>query len=170
MRQIIGDCFKEKSAHVCVVDTREEARNRQAFFDQLPNLYPQMTERALCKNIAGLVGNNLNFIFIIEGTNLIASATLAFIRTATTYKGLVEDVVVSETYRRAHLGKELIGEAIRLGRERGCHYLQLTSRPERAGTSSFYAKAGFTVVARAQEGHPDGTNLYRCHLPSRQRR
>ena len=169
MRQIIGDCFKEKSAHVCVVDTREEARNRQAFFDQLPNLYPQMTERALCKNIAGLVGNNLNFIFIVEGTNLIASATLAFVKTATTCKGLVEDVVVSQMHRRSNLGNELIQEAIRLGRERDCQYLQLTSKPGRAGTSSFYTKVGFELIALAREGNPEGTNLYRYYF-RRQRR
>lgn len=161
MRQIIRDCFAEKTAYVCVVDTREEARNRQAFFDQLINLYSQMTERSLCRNMASLVGNNLNFIFIIEGTNLIASATLAFVKTATTYKGLVEDVVVNGLYRRYHLGEELIEEAIRLGRERGCQYLQLTSRPGREGTQSFYAKAGFEVVAFAKEGAKDGTNLYR---------
>lgn len=164
MREITGEHFGGNTAFVRIIDTQEKARDQQCFFVQLINLYQQLTDRTLGRNIAGLVSNDLNFIFIIQGTNLIASATLALVRTATRYKGLIEDVVVSHEYRKAGLGKVLIEEAVAIGRARGCQFMQLTSRPERPGANMFYPKLGFELVATARGEHPEGTNLYRCFL------
>mgnify|MGYP001617535083 CR=1 FL=1 len=163
MREITGDHLGGSAAHVRIIDTREKAQHQQCFFAQLINLYQQLTERAPSRNIASLVSNDLHFIFIIQGTNLLASATLVLARTAIRCQGLIEEVVVDQAYRKAGLGKILIEEALRLGRARGCQYMQLTSKPERPGANMFYPKLGFELLAAAQD-HPQGTNLYRCYL------
>lgn len=163
-REITELIGSQEATFLHVIDSRDEARERENFLYQLRNLYTQLTDRVPTPNIARFVGNNLNFILITEGTNLVATATVVFVETAVLIKACVEDVVVHHNYRKLHLGKVLLDEAIQLARLRRCKYLQLTSKPARPGTSCFYTKAGFELVAIAREGHPEGTNLYRLYL------
>lgn len=163
MRQINNPCFQSGSAQVRVIETREQAVAQESLFCQLTSLYQHLTDRKplMGRDLIRLVGTNLNFILITEATNLVASATLVVVKTATRTKGHVEDVVVDQRYRNKGLGKEIVGEVIRLGQLRGCHCLQLTSKPGRRGTRCFYPQLGFELIANAREGHPEGTNLYR---------
>lgn len=164
VRQIECPCLASGRADVRIITTKEEARDNETFFYQLTSFYRQLTDRIPKKDIICLVGARTHFVFLTEGTNLIGSATLALIETAITRRGIVEDVVVDQRYRGAHLGQTLLQEVIKLARLKGCKCLQLTSKPERAGTSSFYPKLGFEAVAFARTDHPEGTNLYRMDL------
>lgn len=149
------------AAQIRTIETREEAVRNEAFFSQLYNLYRELTDRTPARNISQLVNSNLNFIFITEATNLIGSATLAVTRTAIRCRGHVEDVVVARGHQDSGFGKILVQGAINLARKHGCHCLQLTSKPDRCGTSCFYPKLGFELIATALPGHREGTHLYR---------
>jgi phosphinothricin acetyltransferase len=161
IREITGACFESGKAQIRIIETREDAHRNETFFFQLTNLYRQLTDRTPARNMMQLVGPHLHFAFITDGTNLVASATLVVVRTAIRCKGFVEDVVVDQKYRNGGLGKILVDEIITLGRLRGCQCLQLTSKPERAGTGCFYPKLGFEQLAIARTDHPDGTSFYR---------
>ncbi len=163
-REITGLIAGEDATFLHVIATREDARAYECFFAQLISLYQQLTERPTTRNLAQLVGNNLHFIFVTQGTNLIASATLVLVKTATVSKGYIEDVVVNTIYRKLHIGEIMLEEAVKLGKARGCRYLQLTSKPKRPGTGCFYAKVGFELIALAKDGHPEATHLYRYYL------
>lgn len=152
------------SLYVRVVDTPDKALDCRCYIDQLVNLYRQLTDRTPAKNMALLVNKNFAFIFVTEGSNLVATLTLVIVRTGTTCKGLIEDVVVDQAHRKIHLGEALVEEALQLARNCGCQYVQLTSKPERAGTSAFYAKAGFEQIALANRDHPEGTRFYRYYF------
>ncbi len=164
MRRIEGQDFGHEAAFLRIVDTREKAREQESFFHQLINLYQQLTDRVPAKNLPQLVGNNFHFIFVTQGTNLLATASVALIRASTVCFGHVIDLVVDDRYRKMKLGDTILDEAIRLGRERGCEYLELTSKPRKPGTSSFCPKSGFELMAIARDDHPQATHLYRCYL------
>lgn len=164
MREIRGPCFSGGVAKVRVITTREEANDNIKYFEQLIKLYKQLTDRWPSKDIQHLVGPNVHFIFITDGCNLIGSATFALVKTAIRCKGLVEDLVVDQQYRKTELGKALVQEMITLARKRGCRRLELTSKPDRAGTAALYLKQGFELIAEAVPGNPEATNLYRMEL------
>lgn len=57
----------------------------------------------------------------------------------------IEDVRVGGSERGKGVGTWLIGEALRLARERGCRLAQLTSDKRRAEAHRFYGRLGFTA-------------------------
>lgn len=164
MKEIRGPNFSGGIAKVRFITTREEANDNIKYFEQLITLYKQLTDRWAAGNSHQLVGSNLHFIFITDGCNLVGTATLAMVKTAMRCKGLIEDVVVDQQYRKADLGKALIQNMIALAKEKGCKRLELTSKPERAGTACLYLKQGFELIAEAVPGNPEATNLYRMEL------
>jgi ribosomal protein S18 acetylase RimI-like enzyme len=165
-RQLTGAGFGGDATYIHIIESRDQARDCQCFFDQLRSLYYQLTEEHLAeKNFVELVSSGSNiFILITQGTNLLATATFVFVRTPTKRRGFIEDVVVNNQYRNRGLGRILVEEAVALGRVRSCHYVQLTSKPSRPGTAVFYPKLGFEIVAQAHGNN--GTNLYRRHFRS----
>lgn len=164
-RSISGKGFTESAGYgIHVIDSRQRAHECEEFFRQLPNLYRQLTENMLSGCLKELVNAYTNFIFITQSTNLVASVTLVTVRTPTSFKGLIEEVVIDKRHRRLGLGTILLVEAIRLGAEKGCRSFMLTSKSDREGTSAFYAMAGFEIAARANRNHPQATNLYRMDV------
>ena len=57
--------------------------------------------------------------------------------------GLLEDVHVEESERGKGFGTELVQEAIRAARERGCYKLIATSRTSRPRVHALYERLGF---------------------------
>jgi GNAT superfamily N-acetyltransferase len=164
-RRISGKGFTESAGYCMhVIDSRQKAFECEEFFRQLPNLYRQLTDNMLSGHLIELVNTYTNFVFITQSTNLVASATLVTVRTPTSCKGLIEEVVIDERHRRCGLGTALLEAAIRLGQEKGCRSFMLTSKSDREGTSAFYAMAGFEIAARANRDHPQATNLYRADV------
>jgi ribosomal protein S18 acetylase RimI-like enzyme len=169
-REITGVGSAGDATFIHVVESIEQTRVCKLFFEQMINLYQQLTEGHLAeRNFVELVGSGNNrFILITQGTNLLATATFIFVKHATKKSGFIEDVVVDAQYRKYGLGKVLIETALELGRVSLCHYAQLTSRPERNGTVPFYLQLGFELIAQAHG--KNGTNLYRYHYPSPKRK
>ena len=57
--------------------------------------------------------------------------------------GLLESMVVDETYRRKAVGAALLREVQRLAREAGCYKLALSSNLARRGAHRFYSRLGW---------------------------
>lgn len=60
---------------------------------------------------------------------------------------VVENLVVAASYRRRGLGRRLVEEVLRRGRERNCRYAMLVSGRAREAAHGLYAALGFTAEA-----------------------
>ncbi|TCC09354.1 GNAT family N-acetyltransferase [Kosakonia quasisacchari] len=70
-------------------------------------------------------------------------------------KCIIEDVIVSQEFRRKGIAAELIHAAIAYAKNNGARYVDLTSRPERLAANELYQKMGFMQRT---------TNVYRFTL------
>ena len=71
---------------------------------------------------------------------VIGVATLHIIKKLTRILGLIEDVAVNENYRGLGIGKKLVKELIKIGNEKNCDKIVLSSSEK---NSKFYEKIGF---------------------------
>ena len=60
---------------------------------------------------------------------------------------VVENVVVTERWRGAGVGRRLMGRAFQLAREADCYKVQLLSRKQRVQAHAFYRGLGMEAVA-----------------------
>jgi ribosomal-protein-alanine N-acetyltransferase len=79
-------------------------------------------------------------IVISEENIIIGVATLHIIKKLTRILGLIEDVAVNENYRGVGIGKKLVKELIKIGNEKNCDKIVLSSSEK---NSKFYEKIGF---------------------------
>ena len=71
---------------------------------------------------------------------VIGVATLHIIKKLTRILGLIEDVAVNKNYRGLGIGKKLVKELIKIGNEKNCDKIVLSSSEK---NSKFYEKIGF---------------------------
>jgi ribosomal protein S18 acetylase RimI-like enzyme len=79
-------------------------------------------------------------IVISEEKIIIGVATLHIIKKLTRILGLIEDVAVNKNYRGLGIGKKLVKELIKIGNEKNCDKIVLSSSEK---NSKFYEKIGF---------------------------
>jgi len=79
-------------------------------------------------------------IVISEENIITAVATLHIIKKLTRILGLIEDVAVNKNYRGLGIGKKLVKELIKIGNEKNCDKIVLSSSEK---NSKFYEKIGF---------------------------
>ena len=79
-------------------------------------------------------------IVMSEKNIVIGVATLHIIKKLTRILGLIEDVAVNENYRGQGAGKKLLKELIKIGNEKNCDKIVLSSSEK---NSKFYEKIGF---------------------------
>ena len=79
-------------------------------------------------------------IVIAEENIIIGVATLHIIKKLTRILGLIEDVAVNKNYRGQGTGKKLLKELIKIGNEKNCDKIVLSSSEK---NSKFYEKIGF---------------------------
>ena len=79
-------------------------------------------------------------IVVSEENILIGVATLHIIKKLTRILGLIEDVAVNKNYRGLGIGKKLVKELIKIGNEKNCDKIVLSSSEK---NSKFYEKIGF---------------------------
>jgi N-acetylglutamate synthase-like GNAT family acetyltransferase len=79
-------------------------------------------------------------IVMSEENIVIGVATLHIIKKLTRILGLIEDVAVSKNYRGLGIGKKLVKELIKIGNEKNCDKIVLSSSEK---NSKFYEKIGF---------------------------
>lgn len=79
-------------------------------------------------------------IVMSEENIVIGVATLHIIKKLTRILGLIEDVAVDKNYRGQGIGKKLVKELIKIGNEKNCDKIVLSSSEK---NSKFYEKIGF---------------------------
>lgn len=79
-------------------------------------------------------------IVISEEKIIVGVATLHIIKKLTRILGLIEDVAVNKNYRGLGIGKKLVKELIKIGNEKNCDKIVLSSSEK---NSKFYEKIGF---------------------------
>lgn len=79
-------------------------------------------------------------IVMSEENIVIGVATLHIIKKLTRILGLIEDVAVNKNYRGQGIGKKLVKELIKIGNEKNCDKIVLSSSEK---NSKFYEKIGF---------------------------
>jgi GNAT superfamily N-acetyltransferase len=90
--------------------------------------------------------NNELLLAVAEQSVIVRMLQLTFIPYLThtgTTRALIEGVRVKSGVRNKGVGQQLINEAIRRARKRGCGMLQLTSDKTRPDAIRFYEKLGF---------------------------
>jgi len=79
-------------------------------------------------------------IVMSEENIVIGVATLHIIKKLTRILGLIEDVAVNKNYRGLGIGKKLVKELLKIGNEKNCDKIVLSSSEK---NSKFYEKIGF---------------------------
>lgn len=87
-----------------------------------------------------------NHLFIAtDGGSIVGIATLITFQKLTGLVGDVEDVVVSNVYRGAGIGKKLMNILIETARAKNLQSLQLTSNSRRVAAHGLYHSLGFVI-------------------------
>lgn len=111
-------------------------------FDQVIEIWTNSFSKNFDKPINPNYLSDPNSITIVmsEENIVIGVATLHIIKKLTRILGLIEDVAVSENYRGQGIGKKLVKELIKIGNEKNCDKIVLSSSEK---NSKFYEKIGF---------------------------
>ena len=85
-----------------------------------------------------------HFFALVDGARIVGCASLCVCVSPTGRKAHVEDVVVLQTYRGQHLGRQLVSYVLDFARRTlpGTD-IYLTSRPERVAANALYRSLGF---------------------------
>lgn len=119
---------------------------------QLSSSAPIVTQSDIA---AILASDQTDMLVARDAGAIIGMATLVTIRTATSRRCFIDDVVVLDSHRGQGIGEALIRAAIDLARKHRAAKIDLTSRPEREAANRLYRRIGFTQRE---------TNVYRLTL------
>ena len=111
-------------------------------FDQVIEIWTNSFSKNFDKPINPNYLSDPNSITIVmsEKNIVIGVATLHIIKKLTRILGLIEDVAVNKNYRGLGIGKKLVKELIKIGNEKNCDKIVLSSSEK---NSKFYEKIGF---------------------------
>ena len=80
-----------------------------------------------------------------DESRIIGMATIHIVNNMGKRLAHVDDVVISDAYRRRGLGTELMRELINVAKSRGVSQLRLTSRSARIAANKLYQQLGFKI-------------------------
>jgi ribosomal protein S18 acetylase RimI-like enzyme len=78
-----------------------------------------------------------------ESENIVGMLTLVLFRIPTGVRGIIEDVVIDEAYRKLGIADALTRDALARAEAAGARTVDLTSRPSREAANRLYQKLGF---------------------------
>ncbi|KAF7962887.1 hypothetical protein AWV80_16320 [Cupriavidus sp. UYMU48A] len=99
--------------------------------------------------------SNVNILLAISDGKILGILTLANLSLLSGRKALIEDVVVTKSWRGKGIADRLVHCAIEKARDLGAARVDLTSRPDRLAANRLYEKCGF---------ERRDTNSYRLNL------
>jgi ribosomal protein S18 acetylase RimI-like enzyme len=99
--------------------------------------------------------NWTNMIVAKDEERIIGMATINIVNNMGKRIAHVDDVVISDAYRRQGVGTKIIRELINVARSRGVSQLRLTSRSARIAANKLYQQMGFKI---------GNTNVYVMNL------
>lgn len=95
--------------------------------------------------------DNIVYIGAVEAGEVVSTCYIAIIPNLTRGGrsiGFVENVVTDAAYRRRGLARQVLQEAIRIAREKGCYKVMLQSGAGRTQAHSLYESLGFDGQAK----------------------
>lgn len=129
----------------------------QTKLEQISSLIPQLTQDfqpLTLEQLSDIVHSDANIIHVAidERTDrIVGIAQLVVVRQLTSTKCWIEDMVVSNDYRKLGIGR-LLMQAILEAAPKETRSINLTSKPDRESAHRLYAELGFktrdTVVFR----------------------
>lgn len=134
--------------------------NPDISIEQLKDFTPQVTEsinnllkqlnpqaRVLTEaDVREIIAMQTNRLFVAKEHatgQIIGMITLITYIIPYAKKALLEDFVISESYRSHGIGSQLMKFAIQKARDERVKYIELTSNPTREAANLFYQKMGF---------------------------
>lgn len=88
---------------------------------------------------------NIILMVVKDGERVIGMATLYVLPKVGKKNGLIEDVIVDESYRGQGLGEKLVRALLEEGKKANVRSVSLTSRSHRVAAHKLYTKLGFTI-------------------------
>ena len=115
----------------------------------LAQLGYQMTLEEAMRRVGEVISTPDHSALVAEMAKRIVGLLHVFARPAieNPQEAVVQSIVVDEAFRRAGIGRTLMAEAERWGRERDCRSVVLSSNVERAPAHAFYAALGYRIAA-----------------------
>lgn len=129
-------------------------------FEAIHNLVKQLDKNYKPFSIQDMQ-NMLNskdcFFFVARNSQnrTVGMITLIIYRIPYIKKGVLEDIVVDQKFRRQGIGTKLIETAVKKAKNEGAFVIDFTSRPTRLSANQLYKKLGFEQRK---------TNVYRLQL------
>jgi ribosomal protein S18 acetylase RimI-like enzyme len=97
-------------------------------------------------DLQNIVQNNWTSMIVAKDEKrIIGMATIHIINNMGKRIAHVDDVVISDAYRRQGLGTKIICELIDVAKSRGVSQLRLTSRSARIAANKLYQQTGFKI-------------------------
>lgn len=115
--------------------------------EELLRLLNQLTGEETDFDIDAVINDaGCSCVVLEEGGSLIGSATLSvYVSPVKGMTGVIEDVIVDEKYRGQGLGRKLMEELIKIGKEKDLSLITLTSNPKREAARNLYQSLGFKL-------------------------
>mgnify|MGYP001206649883 CR=1 FL=1 len=104
------------------------------------------TPTRLSFNYKDFISGNGAFILVTHRGELIACLTFTVHTIPTKTRGIIDDVVVAEKWRRRGVGKIMLEQALKLARSYKCDYTQLTTTKDNVAACKFYETIGFRAI------------------------
>ena len=119
----------------------------QQLSEALETLLPQLSTSATIPSeeyFEKMLGNEHTHLFVAEcGDRVVGMLTLVIVDIPTGRKAWIEDVVVDEKARGAHIGQSLVETAKAEATLLGAKKIYLTSNPSRTAAHALYKRCGF---------------------------
>jgi ribosomal protein S18 acetylase RimI-like enzyme len=98
-------------------------------------------------DLQDIVENNWTSMIVAKDEKrIIGMATIHIVNNMGKRIAHVDDVVISDAYRKQGLGTKIMRELINVAKSRGVSQLRLTSRSARAAANKLYQKIGFKIA------------------------
>lgn len=147
------------------VSVEEITDSSSEVLDALNGLLPQLSSSAAPLTpaaLAEIVESDACHLFVARdgGGSVVGSLTLVAFRIPTGVRAWIEDVVVDESHRGAHVGEALVDAALSMALSLGARTVDLTSRPSREAAHRLYLRCGFATrdTAVYRWSGPDGSD------------
>jgi ribosomal protein S18 acetylase RimI-like enzyme len=146
------------------IDIRVAKEASAVLLDSMAELIPQLSTTAPAltfEELKMILECPASHLFLAyEDEKIVGMLTLIVAQIPTGLRALIEDVVVSNSYRQRGIGTALNRAAIELATNMGVRTIELTSRPSRVEAIRVYERLGFkprdTGVYRLSSGDSVG--------------
>jgi ribosomal protein S18 acetylase RimI-like enzyme len=97
-------------------------------------------------DLKNILGDDLTSMIVAKDEQrIIGMATIHIVNNMGKRIAHIDDVVISEGYRRRGIGKKIVGELLDIAKARGVSQLRLTSRSARIAANRMYQQMGFKI-------------------------